>query len=218
MAARMRQSPTLSAESYPDECWTFCNTIALAAIRLADREDGTDHGELLRAWVATAKEKLVEPRTGLLVSSYHLDGRWGDGPEGSSIWLSAHMLQLIDPAFARDQYERAHALLGFSFVGFGFSREWPHAAPGHVDIDSGLVIPLLEASPGASGMAMVGAHAFGDDVYASSLRASLDFAAFPVDGPEGRRYAASNEVGDAILLYASALGPAWNRALKGAQP
>ena len=67
-------------------------------------------------------------------------------------------------------------------------------------------------------MAMVGAHAFGDDVCASSLRASLDFAAFPVDGPEGRRYAASNEVGDAILLYASALGPAWNRALKGAQP
>lgn len=28
----MRRSPTLSAESYPDECWTFCNTTALAAL------------------------------------------------------------------------------------------------------------------------------------------------------------------------------------------
>ena len=28
-------SPVLCVESYPDECWLFCNTIALAAIRAA---------------------------------------------------------------------------------------------------------------------------------------------------------------------------------------
>ena len=215
MAARMAASPTLSAESYPDECWTFCNTIALAAIRLADIEDGTDHSALLRGWVAMAKQKLVDPTTGMLVSSYHFDGRWGDGPEGSSIYLSAHMLQLVDHDFARDQYERARHALGFTFVGFRFSREWPHRKDGRVDIDSGLVIPLLDASPGASGMAMVGAQAFGDVDSAASLRASLDFAAFPLDGPQGRSYAASNEVGDAILLYAETLGPAWEHAQRG---
>jgi hypothetical protein len=36
LVTRMEQSPVLSGESYPDECWTFCNTYALLAIRLAD--------------------------------------------------------------------------------------------------------------------------------------------------------------------------------------
>jgi hypothetical protein len=36
MLARMRQSPVLCAESYPDECWIFCNTVSLAAIKMAD--------------------------------------------------------------------------------------------------------------------------------------------------------------------------------------
>ena len=37
----MRRSPTLSAESYPNECWTFCNTTALAALAMLDRVHGT---------------------------------------------------------------------------------------------------------------------------------------------------------------------------------
>ncbi|MBI5547961.1 MAG: hypothetical protein HY901_29110, partial [Deltaproteobacteria bacterium] len=125
MVARMERSPVLSAESYPDECWTFCNTVALAAIRMSDHLDGTDTSALLRDWVETAKAKLVHPGTGLLVSSYKVDGTHLDGPEGSSIWMAAHALQLVDPDFARDQYQRARKELGVTMAGFGYSREWP---------------------------------------------------------------------------------------------
>lgn len=209
MARRMEGSPVFSAESYSDECWTFCNAIALAAIRISDVLDGTDHSRLLRTWVEIARARLVEPRTGLLVSEYQLDGTTLDGPEGSSIWMVAHMLEVVDEDFARDQYRRAKERLGRFFCGFGFSREWPAGLETMRDIDAGAVVPILEAGAGGSGMAFVGAAAFGDRDYLASLLASLRCAAFPVRRDGELRYAASNLVGDATLLYAASLGPAW---------
>jgi hypothetical protein len=212
IAAQMRAGPILSAESYPDECWTFCNTVALAALRLGDGLDGTDHRPLAAAWVAAARSRLVDARTGLLVSSYTLDGRVKDGPEGSSIYMVAHDLLLIDPAFARDQYARARHWLGGDALGFGYAREWPRDAPAHEDIDSGPTVPLLDANAGASGMALLGAGAFDDRATLAGLMASLELAAFPIEDGSGLRYAASNAVGDAVLLYALVEGPLWQRA------
>jgi Linalool dehydratase/isomerase len=211
MAARMRKSPVLSAESYPDECWTFCNTVALAAMRVEDRLDGTDHAQLLADWVAAAKQKLVDPKTGLLVSSYTVDGRHLDGPEGSSIWMAAHALQIVDPAFAADQYARARRELKHSALGFGWAGEWPASWRGPRDVDSGPVIPLLDVSAGSSGLAFVGAAAFGDRAYLDELSATLELAAFPVERNGGVTYAAGNQVGDAVLLYSMVLGPMWQR-------
>ncbi len=34
--AAMGQSPLLVAESYPDECWMFCNAVAIAAMAVAE--------------------------------------------------------------------------------------------------------------------------------------------------------------------------------------
>ncbi len=212
IAARMELSPVRSVESYPDECWTFCNTLALASIALGDRLDGTDHAALLDRWMAVARERLIDPDTGLLVSSYTLDGRPLDGPEGSSIFMAAHALQLVDPAFAADQYRRAREELGIDVVGFGFAREWPRSWQGPVDIDSGPTVPLLGANAGSSGQALVGAAAFGDDETLARLLASLRLAGFPARRGEARTFAASNHVGDAVILYALVQGPLWERA------
>ena len=86
---------------------TILLAMALAAMRMADRLDGTDHRALFDGWLRMAKEKLTDPRTGLLVSSFTTRAEPLDGPEGSSIWVTAHCLRLLDEAFARDQYERA---------------------------------------------------------------------------------------------------------------
>jgi len=217
MVERMRASPTMSCESYPDECWTFCNSISLAAIRLADVLDGTDHAAFLRAWLETAKEKLVDPKTGLLVSAFTLRGQPLHGPEGTTIWAAAHFLQLIDPAFAADQYRRARRELGRTALGFGYSREWPESWQGMWDIDSGPVVPILEASASASGLACIGASAFGDTDYLGDLMASLRLGAFPVERRGTLKLAASNQVGDAVVLYAMVLGPAWEEAAREAR-
>ena len=152
----MTAAPLLSGESYPDECWTFCNTTALAALRLYDAASHDDHSALGAEWVAMAKTRLLEPNTGLLVSSFRYNGDWLDGPEGSSLWMTAHNLLLVDEAFAQEQYRRARAQLGMEVLGFGLAREWPLALPGHMDVDSGPVVPLLGASAGSSRDGAVG--------------------------------------------------------------
>jgi hypothetical protein len=218
----MRAGPVLCAESYPDECWMFCNTAALAALRIESVLDGRDYSAFFREWIATARERLVEHETGMLVSSFSLDGTIRDGPEGSSIWMSAYCLKLIDDEFACDQYARARSSLGRSFLGFGYAREWPRAsaapAAGWADVDSGPIVPFFQASAGSSGLALLGARAFDDRSYFSSLFASLDLAAFPVEQNGRLRYAASNQVGDAVMLHAMVQGPLWNEISSRAAP
>jgi hypothetical protein len=209
MVAYMQESPVLSGESYPDEAWMFCNTTALAAIRIADVLDGTDHSGFIDRWLEVAKRDLVDPETGLLISSFTFDGRPKDGPEGSSVWMVAHNLLLVDRAFAEDQYRRAKEALSAGILGFGYAREWPETWVGPMDVDSGPIVPVLEISAGSSGMALIGASAFGDEAYLSSLLTSLNFGGFPLEKDRQLRYAASNQVGDAVMLYVMVLGPAW---------
>ena len=138
-----------------------------------------------------------------------------DGPEGSTIWLVAHCLQLIDEDFARDQYERARKELARNVLGFAYSREWPVGWQGPRDIDSGAVIPVLEISAGGSGLAFVGAASFEDMNYLAALSATLDFAGFPSEKAGRLKYCGSNQVGDAVLLYSTVLGPIWKKVKRG---
>ena len=220
MIPRMQKSPVLCAESYPDECWLFCNTVALAAVRMGDVLDGSDHTEFLDAWVRTAKAKLLESTTGILISAFGVDGSPAPSafsPEGSSIWMAAHMLEIVDPAFAKDQYKRARIELGSTFLGFGYSREWPCGLEGFVDIDSGPIVPVLGASASASGLAVLGAAAFDDVAYFGELMMSLECGGFPTKARGQLRYQASNAVGDAVLLYAMTEGPLWDAVNRGMQ-
>ncbi len=218
MSARMTASPLRSDPSYPDDCWTFDHAVALAAMKVGDRLDGTDHSGLIGAWLAIAKARLEDPRTGMLVSDYRLDGSFRDGPEGSSIWLVTSMLAVIDEPFARAQYELARGQLAHSIAGFGLAREWPRGEGGRTDIDSGLQLPVVEASPSSSGFAIVAAATFGDRELLTRLMASLEYAGFPERDASGLHYSAGNEMGDAVLLYALTQGPAWDELKKDTRP
>jgi hypothetical protein len=211
IAARLAANPIMAAESYPNECWTFDHSVALAATKIADYLDGTDHSALRQKWLAVARQKLMHPASGLLVSSYTLHGLQLDGPEGSTIWMVAHCLAVVDEPFARDQYERARRELGRTVLGFGYGKEWPASWNGPMDIDSGPIIPVLEISAGSSGMAFMGATTFKDRDFLTALAATLDMAAFPSRKAGRLKYCASNQVGDAAMLYAAVLGPLWEK-------
>lgn len=85
LAERIEASPILCPESYPDESWTFDQSIGLAALALGDRLYDTDHRPLFDRWLAMAKERLIHRETGLLVSRFTYAGDVIEGPEGSSI-------------------------------------------------------------------------------------------------------------------------------------
>lgn len=217
MVSRMKQSPVLCAESYPDECWAFCNAVSLAAIRMADVIDGTDHSSFLSLWIKTAKLRLTEPESGLLISAFGVSGApapCGFGPEGSSIWMASHMLQIVDKKFAADQYRLAKEKLFRTVLGFGFSREWVTNSAGVADIDSGPVIPFLGASASASGLALIAAAGFDDKKFFTSLITSLNFAGFPTEKDGKLYYQASNPVGDAVMLYDLVVGALWDEVQK----
>jgi hypothetical protein len=218
IVARFQKNPHMLLESYPDECWMFDHCVALDAIKMADYLDGSDHSVLIRDWIAMAKQKLVDPKTGILISSFEADGTPMAGPEGSSIWMVAHSLQLLDEDFARDQYQRARKELGAITLGFGYAHEWPESWKGEANIDSGPIIPVFDVSAGSSGMAFIGASSFGDDKFLTSLAATLDFAGFPSRTGGRLKYCASNQVGDAALLYAATLGPLWEKVKTGTKP
>jgi hypothetical membrane protein len=213
MEQQLRESPLLIAESYPDECWMFCNAIAMVAFRMSEALDGADYSDLLQGWLQSIKENLTDPETGILHSSFSLSGYPQDGPEGTSIWMVAHCLQLIDPVYATDQYARARRELGRVLFGFGWAREWPVSWHGIPDIDSGPIVPLLEISAGSSGLALVGAAAFDDKPFLGALLASLNYGGFPVKRDGRLHYNASNAVGDAVMLYAMVEGPLWQAVL-----
>ncbi|MGQ9649267.1 MAG: linalool dehydratase/isomerase domain-containing protein [Phycisphaerae bacterium] len=208
-ADRMIVGPVLSCESYPNECWTFCNTVALAATRMHEVLDGEDYGQLRRDWIAKAKEKLVHQQTGLLCSSYTYEGQAVDGPEGSTIWMAAHWLQIVDEDFAEDQYRRAKHEIAHQCLGFGWAGEWPKSWAGPMDIDSGPVIPFVDVSAGSSGQAFVAAASFDDVEYYRSLTTTLMFAGYPLSRDGRMQFCASNQVGDAVLLYSGVAGPLW---------
>ena len=176
---------------------------------------------MARTTPLSAKSGLPSPRrswstkpTGLLVSSYQTDGTPLDGPEGSTIWMVVHCLQVVDEPFARDQYQRARKELGRITLGFGYGVEWPASWQGPRDIDSGAVIPVFEVSAGSSGMAFIAASSFHDWDFLQALATTLDMAGFPSRKNGQLKYCASNQVGDAAILYATVLGPLWERISK----
>ena len=124
--------------------------------------------------------------------------------------MVSHNLAFVDEALAREQYARSRALLVENVLGFSYAKEWPASEDAaREDIDSGPIIPVFHASAGASGLAVLGARAFGDETTSLGLERSLAFVAFPERDREGRmvRYAAGNRLGDAVVAYARSFGP-----------
>ncbi len=199
------------AESYPDEGWLFCHGMALVGLRMQELLDGADHSAARRAFVQVARQRLVDGQTGLLISSFDMDGRSLDGPEGSSLWFAVVALRLVDPALADAQYALARQHLGRSLLGLGYSREWPAGVASFEDVDSGPIVPLLEASASASGLALAASRAFGDETWNGELVAALGAAELILALDPRLARIADNAVGRAVLLWGQSFGPLWQR-------
>jgi len=123
--------------------------------------------------------------------------------------MSVHCLALIDEPFARDQYARAkqawrrRARLWLCARVAGADWDGPR------DFDSGPVIPAPRGEPRARAASR--SSALRPRRSRVPRRAARHARGSPasIDDPTGRRYAASNAVGDAVLLYSMTLGPAW---------
>ena len=199
------------AESYPDEGWMFCHAMAMIGLRMHEVLDGADHSEIKAAWLASIQENLVHRETGMLVSEFTMDGRPMDGPEGSSIWVVTVALQLIDPDLARQQYTLARQNLGGRILMMGYAKEWPESAVGPMDIDSGPLVPIIDASASSSGFALLASQAFGSRAWNRQLRRSLGAAFLAMKFDPYLAEVADNPVGQTVVLWGLSFGPMWEK-------
>lgn len=200
-------SPLFIAESYANEGWTFCHAMALLGLRAESVLDGVDHSRVIEDVTAALSGPLSDD-TGLVVSSFDMAGRALDGPEGSSIWFTTAAMSVVAPELSQRWYGLAKNALGRSILGLGYTREWPEGADAGVDVDSGPIVPVIEASASSSAFAIAAARVHGDDRYSRQLDDALGAAEalIRLTGPEvGAQL--SNPVGDAVIVWATSVGP-----------
>jgi len=120
-------------------------------------------------------------------------------------------MRAVNPEW--DFMQRTYSVLGLANLArrpgvtepFGWAREWPRGAPMDPDVDSGPIVPLLDASAGSSGLAILGASAFHDEPWRDALLASLELGGVP--DREHATWRASNAVGDAVVFYSRSMTP-----------
>ena len=80
-----------------------------------------------------------------------------------------------------------------------------------MDVDSGLVVPWVGASAASSGLAFIAAGTFRDIDYLQDLGTTVNALGFAERDAGKLHYAASNQVGDAVMLYGLSVGPIWQK-------
>ena len=206
------------AESYPDEGWTFCHAMAHLGLRLHEVLDGAEHAVQREAFLAWARDELREPTTRLLASEFALDGTIHDGPEGSSIWFVVAVLAVLDPELGAEQYALAREELGGSVLGLGYAREWPASAAGFPDVDSGPIVPFIDASASSSGLALAASRIHGDTRWHGQLVAALGAAELVLLGLPRLAEMADNPVGQAVVAWGTGAGPLFELVSSGGTP
>ncbi len=198
------------AESYADEGWLFCHAMAMLGLRAEEVLDGVDHGLLFARFESSARKHLLDPHgSGLLVSSFDMDAVPGDGPEGSTLWFAVSALSVVAPELAAEQYTLARDHLGRSVL--AYSREWPSDRPTAEDVDSGPILPFLEASTSASGFAIAAARVHHDDRYSAQLTDALGAAEALLQLSPALTEWAGNPVADAVIVWGQGVGPLFDR-------
>jgi len=192
----------LLCETYPGERYAVDNSAGIAALALHDRASGEDHAAVLRAALA-ALQGQRDPASGLLHQSQAPDGSPRDRPRGSGTFLAAWFLHRADPALARDLYERGVQALSGELLGVTAMREYALGVEGRGDVDSGPLIAGFSVS--ATGFALGGASAFGDEAMRARLLRTVSLggplAVRVVPGLSSEEGGATgSHLGDAILL------------------
>jgi hypothetical protein len=186
--------PAAMIESYRGMRWPVDGLFALESLRIHDEVFGTEHAaKPVKRWVEAMRAHL-DPKTGLMPSFVHRDGRARDVPRGCALSWSLAVLPSLDPDFAADQWAAyKHHFLRETF-GLPAFREYPPGIERPGDLDSGPIVLGLGMSATAFGLAA--ARANGDRELAARLERLGETLGSPAWDAKGKRY-----LGGAVPLF-----------------
>jgi hypothetical protein len=193
---RFQAAPFGLVETYPNEAYPLDNLTGLAALGLAQKNQGA-----IIPVIATVLEhyKSRYLKNGLLVQAVDpTTGEARDYPRGSGTFLGAWLLSFVDPHLAETVYLSAHNQLYGTLFGFGMMREYPPEITGWGDIDSGPVI--LGYGISATGFALAGARQWKDQELFLRIGATATLFGTPVQAQGQHHFLMGGPIGDAILF------------------
>ena len=204
MNRRIRQSPCLNCETYPGEL-VYIPDMLVAIVALYNyscQYDG-EYSTTVNMWIERAKKEWIDKETGLLASFLEAENSITQivmPVKGSYSALNCYYLSLVDPVFAKEQYECFLRNFKQRFPITAISEYHDGNCLFGIDIDAGPIIFGL--SPSGTGFALGAATSLDDSGFRKKLLQTIETGGSTVRWLGQSHYLVSNIalVAEAIIL------------------
>lgn len=204
MNRRIHQSPYLNCKTYPGELVYIPDMlVSIVALHNYSCQYDGEYSTTVNMWIEKAKKEWIDKETGLLASFLEA----GNGitqivlpVKGSYSALNCYYLSLVDPVFAKEQYECFLNNFKQRFPITGISEYHDGYCLFGMDIDAGPIIFGL--SPSGTGFALGAATSLDDSGFRKKLLQTIETGGSTVGWLGQSHYLVSNIalVAEAIIL------------------
>ena len=204
MNRRIRQSRCLNLPTYPGELIYIPDMlVAIVALDYYSRQHNGKYSETVNKWVERAKMKWIDEETGLLASFLAEEDDTVEivlPVKGSYSALNCYYLSLVNPEFAKEQYECLKKHFKQEFLLSGIKEYHDKSCLFGLDIDAGPII--FNLSPSGTAFAIGCATSLGDMEFRSQLLKTAEIAGSTIRWFDKSHYLLANIalVGEAITL------------------
>lgn len=204
MNRRIRQSPYLNCKTYPGELVYIPDMlVAIVALHNYSCQYDKKYSTTVNMWIERAKKEWIDKETGLLASFLEAENGITQivmPVKGSYSALNCYYLSLVDPVFAKEQYECFLRNFKQCFPITGISEYHDGYCLFGMDIDAGPIIFGL--SPSGTGFALGAATSLDDSGFRKKLLQTIETGGSTVRWLGQSHYLVSNIalVAEAIIL------------------
>jgi hypothetical protein len=204
MNRRIRQSPNLNLPTYPEELIYIPDMlVAIVALHNYACQNKGAYSKTVEMWIDRAKKDWIDKETGLVASILieNEDSVEIDLPiRGSYSALNCYYLSLIDPEFAKEQYECLKKYYKQNYPVNGVKEYHDRTCLLGFDIDAGPII--FNLSPSGTAFAIGAATSLDDMKWRNQLLRTAELAGSTITWFGKSHYLLANWalVGEAITL------------------
>ena len=204
MNRRIRQSRYLNCKTYPGELIYIPDMlVAIVALYNYSCQNDGEYYSTVKMWIERAKDEWIDKETGLLASFLGDENNNAQivlPVKGSYSALNCYYLSLVDPDFAREQYECLLRNFKQGFPVTGISEYHDSFCLFGMDIDAGPIIFGL--SPSGTSFAIGGATSLDDKQFRGKLLKTVEIGGSTIRWFDKTHYTVSDLalVAEAIIL------------------
>lgn len=211
MNRRIRKSPIMNLPTYPGESIYIPDMlVAIVALHNYASQYNGEYSPTVKIWIERAKKEWIDKETGLLASFLVQNGNSAEiepPVKGSYSALNCYYLSLVDPDFAKEQYECLKKNFKQTFPFAGLKEYHDRTCLFGMDIDAGPII--FNLSPSGTGFVIGAATSLGDTEFRNQLLKTAEIGGSTVTWFGKSHYLLANValVGEAIILVMRTSAP-----------